>query len=48
MTAQEGAFLNACDCLRHGFSKKYWNRCGLSEEEAQEGWDKELEEITQF
>lgn len=45
MTAKEGAFLNACDCLRHGFGKKYWNSCGLDEEEAKKVWEKALEEM---
>lgn len=41
MTYQEkSAFLNACDCLRYGYGKAYWNCCGLDKKTADLIWKK--------
>lgn len=43
---KQAAFENACDCLYYGFSRKYWNSCGLSEQDADEVWKRAIEHMT--
>ena len=33
------AYLNACDCLRYGYGRSYWNSCGLIGEDANQIWE---------
>ena len=35
---EQKAFENACACLYYGYSRKDWNSCGLSEEDATRIW----------
>ena len=35
---EQAAYENACVCLYYGFSRKHWNSCGLSEEDAIRIW----------
>ena len=35
---EQSAFENACACLYYGFSRKHWNSCGLSKEDATRIW----------
>lgn len=43
---EQAAYENALDCLYFGYGKKYWNACGLSEEEAGRIWKEARESMT--
>lgn len=36
--AKQNAYMNACDCLYYGYSKEFWNDCGIAPEERNEVW----------
>lgn len=36
--AKRYAYMNACDCLKFGYGKEYWNSCGLKGEDADNIW----------
>ena len=37
---EECAYLNACDCLKFGYGKKYWHKCGIKGKKANEIWQR--------
>lgn len=42
------AFLNACDCLRYGYGRTYWNSCGLEGADADRIWKKAMDHMSTF
>lgn len=46
--AKQNAYMNACDCLKYGYSRDFWNSCGIDKNDEQGIWDKAVKDMTRF
>ena len=35
---KQKAYRKACECIYYGYSKEFWDDCGLNEEDRKEVW----------